>query len=96
MALALAHTTAGYLGYEAIRCYLIASAIRDLRLHTPAHRSMLVNVSQWTRVQNEIAAILGEGDGHRSMIGALRRALPESPFTRRRRPCRRLRLRRHR
>ena len=46
--------------YEAIRCYLIASAIRDLRLHAPAHRSMLVNVSQWTRVQNDIAAILDQ------------------------------------
>jgi hypothetical protein len=47
--------------FEAIRCYLIATVIRDLRhqMEEP-HRSMLVNVSPWTRVQNDIVAILDE------------------------------------
>jgi hypothetical protein len=46
--------------YGAMRSFLIAATIRDLRGHLPPHRSMLVNVTQWTRVQNEIAAMLDE------------------------------------
>jgi hypothetical protein len=44
--------------YEAARCYLIATTIRDLRQQDPPHRSMLVNVSPWTRVQNDVASLL--------------------------------------
>lgn len=46
--------------FEAVRTFLIATVIRDLRGQTPPSRSMLVNVSPWTRVQNDIAALLDE------------------------------------
>lgn len=44
--------------YEAVRCFLLAAAICDLRQIDPPHRSMLVNVSPWTRVQNDIVRLL--------------------------------------
>ncbi len=44
--------------YEAIRSYLLVATIRDMRSHVPPHRSMLVNVSPWTAVQNDVAALV--------------------------------------
>ena len=44
--------------YEAARCFLLASTIRDLRNEGPTHRSMLVNVSHFTAVQDQITALL--------------------------------------
>ena len=44
--------------YEAARCFLLASTIRDLRNEGPTHRSMLVNVSHFTAVQDQITASL--------------------------------------
>jgi hypothetical protein len=50
---------------EAMRCFLLATAIRDLRAAQAVdgggggiHRSMLVNVSRFTIVQNHVAAAL--------------------------------------
>src|SRR5205814_8105368 len=50
---------------EALRCFLLATAIRDLRAARGVdgggggiHRSMLVNVSRFTMVQNQVAAAL--------------------------------------
>ena len=50
---------------KAIRCYHLATAIRDLRARQGAdgrgggiHRSMLVNVSRFTDVQNSVAGII--------------------------------------
>ncbi|MBP0579589.1 endonuclease [Labrys sp. LIt4] len=37
---------------EAIRQFVVASTLRDLRSEGPTHRSMLVNVSAWTNVQD--------------------------------------------
>jgi hypothetical protein len=49
----------------ALRCFLIATAIRDIRskdsvapINTGIHRSMLVNVSRFTAVQNVVASLL--------------------------------------
>jgi len=36
----------------------MATTIRDLRGQTPAHRSMLVNVSSFTRVQDQVARLI--------------------------------------
>lgn len=44
--------------YEAVRGYLVAATICDIRGIEPPHRSMLVNVSPWTRVQNDIVSLL--------------------------------------
>lgn len=44
--------------YEAGRSFLIANTIRDLRGEGPTHRSMLVNVSHYTAVQDQITALL--------------------------------------
>lgn len=44
--------------YEAARSFLIATVIRDLRGEGPTHRSMLVNVSHFTAVQDQITALL--------------------------------------
>ena len=44
--------------YEAARSFLIASTVRDLRGEGPTHRSMLVNVSHYTAVQDQITALL--------------------------------------
>ncbi len=43
---------------EALRSFLIATAIRDLRGEGPTHRSMLVNVSRFTSVQDRVAQIV--------------------------------------
>ena len=39
---------------DAVRAFFVANAIMDLRRDTPRHRSMLVNVSHYTEVQNQI------------------------------------------
>lgn len=44
--------------YEALRTFLITNALRDLRGEGPTHRSMLVNVSRFTAVQDQISEIL--------------------------------------
>jgi hypothetical protein len=43
---------------EAVNSFLIANAVRDLRGQAETHRSMLVNVSRFTNVQNQVAAML--------------------------------------
>jgi hypothetical protein len=43
---------------QATRAFLIATTIRDLRGEGPTHRSMLVNVSHYTNVQNQVAALI--------------------------------------
>lgn len=45
---------------EAIRSFLIVTTLRDLRGQTPAHRSMLVNVSSMTKVQNQIVVLIDD------------------------------------
>lgn len=42
----------------AARTFLLATTIRDLRDEGPTHRSMLVNVSHFTAVQDQVAALL--------------------------------------
>jgi hypothetical protein len=43
---------------EAARAFLLSNTIRDLRDEGPTHRSMLVNVSAWTNVQEQVRALL--------------------------------------
>jgi hypothetical protein len=43
---------------EAARAFLVATTIRDLRREGPTHRSMLVNVSHFTAVQDQITDLL--------------------------------------
>jgi len=43
---------------EALRVFLVGNAIRDLRGDLNTHRSMLVNVSQFTKVQDQIEALI--------------------------------------
>lgn len=43
---------------EALRSFLIATTIRDLRGEGATHRSMLVNVSRFTAVQDRVAQLL--------------------------------------
>ncbi len=43
---------------EAIRSFVIANAIRDIRGEGPTHRSMLVNVSRFTNVQMQVAGLI--------------------------------------
>ncbi|MGA8670161.1 MAG: Z1 domain-containing protein, partial [Terracidiphilus sp.] len=43
---------------EAARSFLIATTLRDLRVEGPTHRSMLVNVSHFTAVQDQVTAHL--------------------------------------
>lgn len=45
---------------EAIFTFLLANAIRDLRGEGPTHRSMLVNVSRFTAVQDQVATLIYE------------------------------------
>ncbi|MCC3273268.1 Z1 domain-containing protein [Arthrobacter zhangbolii] len=45
---------------EALRTFLLANAVLDHRLKAPAKRSMLVNVSRFTDVQNHVADALRE------------------------------------
>jgi Z1 domain len=44
--------------HEALRCFLISTTLRDLRGEGRTHRSMLVNVSRFTAVQDQVAALL--------------------------------------
>jgi hypothetical protein len=44
----------------AIFDFMIANAIRDLRGEGPSHRSMLVNVSRFTAVQDQVASLIHE------------------------------------
>lgn len=46
--------------YEALRYFLLANAARDIRGDVKAHRSMLVNVSRFVRVQEQVSALIGE------------------------------------
>jgi hypothetical protein len=43
---------------DAVRCFLVANAVMDVRGETPKHRSMLVNVSHMTLVQDQVREIL--------------------------------------
>ena len=43
---------------EAICSFFIANAIRDLRNHKNTHRSMLINISRFVDVQNQIATVV--------------------------------------
>jgi hypothetical protein len=43
---------------EAARTFLLSTTIRDLRGEGPSHRSMLVNVSHFTAVQDQVEALL--------------------------------------
>ena len=43
---------------RAIDCFLLANAVRDLRGEGATHRSMLVNVSRFTDVQMQVAALI--------------------------------------
>lgn len=61
---------------KAIRCFLLSTAIRDVRARQGAdgrgggiHRSMLVNVSRFTDVQNSVAGIIA------ARIDEMRRAV---------------------
>lgn len=45
---------------EAIRYFILAACISDLRNDTTEHRSMLVNVSRFTKVQNTTADLIDE------------------------------------
>jgi hypothetical protein len=45
---------------SALFAFLIANAIRDLRAEGPTHRSMLVNVSRFTAVQDQVATLIHE------------------------------------
>ncbi len=44
--------------YEALYTFMIANGIRDLRKKNKEHRSMLVNVSRFTKVQNQVYEII--------------------------------------
>ena len=43
---------------EAARTFLLSTTVRDLRGEGPTHRSMLVNVSRFTGVQDQVATLL--------------------------------------
>lgn len=45
---------------EAIRYFILVTAICDYRYDTKEHRSMLVNVSRFTDVQNKLASIVAQ------------------------------------
>ncbi|AMO23245.1 Z1 domain-containing protein [Ramlibacter solisilvae] len=45
---------------ESIRTFVIANAIMDLRGNCPRHRSMLINVSHFTAVQEQVRDIVDE------------------------------------
>lgn len=44
--------------HEAIHTFILANAIRDLRGEGATHRSMLVNVSRYTAIQNQVAELV--------------------------------------
>lgn len=43
---------------ESIRCFLIINTLMDLRIKMPKRRSMLINVSRFTNVQNTVAELI--------------------------------------
>ncbi|HEY2471850.1 MAG TPA: Z1 domain-containing protein [Terracidiphilus sp.] len=43
---------------EAVKCFLLACVVRDMREEGRTHRSMLVNISRFTAVQNQIAVLI--------------------------------------
>lgn len=43
---------------EAARAFLLVTTLRDLRREGPTHRSMLINVSHFTDVQDQVTALL--------------------------------------
>jgi hypothetical protein len=43
---------------EAVRSFILATTLRDMRGEGPTHRSMLVNVSRFTNVQDQVAGLL--------------------------------------
>ena len=45
---------------EAVRLFMITNVIRDLRLEKSPHRSMLVNLSVYTNIQNQVADLIKE------------------------------------
>ena len=45
--------------YEAANYFLLVNAVRDYRGDKTAHRSMMVHISLYTNVQNQIAEVLG-------------------------------------
>lgn len=45
---------------EALKVFILANAIRDLRGEGATHRSMLVNVSRFTNVQDQVAELLDQ------------------------------------
>ncbi|MDP1862477.1 MAG: Z1 domain-containing protein [Thiobacillus sp.] len=45
---------------DALRCFLVVNTIMDLRKGMPKHRSMLINVSHYTLIQNQVRDILEE------------------------------------
>ena len=45
---------------DAVACFLLANAIRDLRGELKTHRSMLVNVSRFTNVQHQVARLIDD------------------------------------
>jgi hypothetical protein len=45
---------------EAINAFLITNVIMDLREQGPKHRSMLINVSHFTAVQNQVKSLVSE------------------------------------
>ncbi len=45
---------------EAIGCFVVSKAIRILRGQGERHHSMLVNVSRFTRVQSQVARLIGD------------------------------------
>lgn len=44
--------------YEAIRYYMLSTAISDIRYDNTEHRTMMINVSRYTDVQNALADIV--------------------------------------
>ena len=44
--------------FDAVKCFLVVNAIMDLRNEMPKHRSMLINVSHFTLIQNQVRDIL--------------------------------------
>ena len=43
---------------DAARAFLLSTTVRDLRGEGPTHRSMLVNVSRFTSVQDQVTTLL--------------------------------------
>jgi hypothetical protein len=45
---------------DSVCCFLVVNAIMDVRKNLPRHRSMLVNVSHYTQIQNQVRQIIDE------------------------------------